>query len=434
MLTFLVLGTWVPQKSSFTEQFSSPRTSSFAYKVNSLHTAANILQITSPTLKTRAAVIKPTGEYRAFWFAFYDYDDFRKHHKNNASSFTSYFANVVKNGKKLGMNTIIVHVRPFGDAMYKSSYFPWSANISGRQGKSPGYDPLKIMVEEAHRQNMRIEAWINPYRVTKSSTNYKKLAKSNPARKWHSQKGKRRNVLSYGGQLYYNPAKAEVRKLIVNGVKEIVMNYDVDGIHMDDYFYPSFSASNVSKAFDAPEYKKSKERKQGKSISSFRRTQVNLLVKQIHAAVKAINPDVTFGISPAGSPSDLSSNYQHYVDYRTWLRSSSYIDYICPQIYWGFKHSYAKFDTYTGKWVSAARNSRVKLYIGIAVYKAGHNVGSNSRERKEWRSDTNVLKKQIAYGRKRKVDGFAFFDYSDLVSRTSSKAVKKMRKELKKKN
>ena len=137
------------------------------------------------------------------------------------------------------MNSIIVHVRPCGDGMYKSKYVPWSKCISGKQGKNPGYDPLKIMTQVAHANGMKIEAWINPYRVASGSTNYKKLSTKNPARKWHNKKKTRRNVLAYKGSLYYNPAKAQVRNLIVNGVKEIVENYDVDGIHMDCLLYTS---------------------------------------------------------------------------------------------------------------------------------------------------------------------------------------------------
>ncbi|MDD7209105.1 MAG: family 10 glycosylhydrolase [Lachnospiraceae bacterium] len=371
-------------------------------------------------------------EYKAFWFSFYDYEDYLSRYKTpSATTFKSYFKKVVKKGKSLGMNRIIVQVRPFSDAMYKSKYFPWSKYISGKQGRSPGFDPLAIMVSTAHKQNMKIEAWINPYRVTTGSVNYKKLAKKNPARKWSQSKKTRRNVLSYGGSLYYNPAKPEVRKMIVNGVKEIVQNYEVDGIHMDDYFYPSFSKRNVNKAFDAKEYKASSMKKSGKSIVTFRRRQVNTLVKQIHAAVKSINPNVTFGISPAGNIDNLTSKYSYYVDINRWLNSTKYVDYICPQIYWGFKHPTAKFDKVTDRWVKAAKSGKVKLYIGIAVYRAGHNIGSGKAEKKEWKKDSNVLKKQVLYARSKKCDGFAFFDYQDLVSPVSKKAVEKLRTVLK---
>ena len=376
----------------------------------------------------RVSAATSNKEYRAFWFSFYDYEDYRsKNTIRNATTFQNYFTKVVKNGKSLGMNTIIVQVRPFGDALYQSSYFPWSEVISGKQGVNPGFDPLAIMVSVAHSNGLRIEAWINPYRVTSSSTNYNKLSPKNQARKWHNKKSTKRNVLSYNGKLYYNPSKAAVRKLIVNGVKEIVTNYNVDGIHMDDYFYPSFSKANVKKAFDAKEYKASSLKKQGKSITYYRRTQVNLLVKQIHDAVKAIKPSATFGISPAGVPSELLSSYAHYVDYRTWMRSTAYIDYICPQVYWGFYHVYSKYDVITDKWVAAAAGSPVKLYIGVAVYKVGYNVGTTSSEKKEWKKDSTILKRQVLYGRSKGVDGFAFFDYSDLVRKNARSAVQNLK-------
>ena len=373
-----------------------------------------------------------TDEYKAFWFSYYDYTAYRaKYKKRNATTFKKYFTQAVKKGKSLGMNCIIVHVRPFGDAMYKSKYFPWSKCISGKQGKNPGYDPLKIMTQVAHANGMKIEAWINPYRVASGSTNYKKLSTKNPARKWHNKKKTRRNVLAYKGSLYYNPAKAQVRNLIVNGVKEIVENYDVDGIHMDDYFYPAFSSSNVNSAFDAKEYIASTMAKGKQNIVSFRREQVNMLVKAIHSAVKSIDPSVTFGISPAGNIDNLTSRYSYYVDINKWLNSSDYVDYICPQIYWGFKHPYAKFDRVTNRWMNAAKSKKVKVYIGIAVYRAGHNIGAGSAERREWRSDANILKKQVQYARKKGCDGFAFFDYQDLKSKKSAKAVKQLKKVLK---
>lgn len=373
-----------------------------------------------------------TDEYKAFWFSYYDYTAYRaKYKKRNATTFKKYFTQAVKKGKSLGMNCIIVHVRPFGDAMYKSKYFPWSKCISGKQGKNPGYDPLKIMTQVAHANGMKIEAWINPYRVASGSTNYKKLSTKNPARKWHNKKKTRRNVLAYKGSLYYNPAKAQVRNLIVNGVKEIVENYDVDGIHMDDYFYPAFSSSNVNSAFDAKEYRASTMAKGKQNIVSFRREQVNMLVKAIHRAVKSIDPSVTFGISPAGNIDNLTSRYSYYVDINKWLNSSDYVDYICPQIYWGFKHPYAKFDRVTNRWMNATKSKKVKVYIGIAVYRAGHNIGAGSAERREWRTDANILKKQVQYARKKGCDGFAFFDYQDLKSKKSAKAVKQLKKVLK---
>ena len=200
---------------------------------------------------------------------------------------------------------------------------------------------------------------------------------------------------------------------------------------MDDYFYPYFTKRNVKKAFDAKEYKKSSYKKKKKSIYTYRRAQINTLVKQMKKAVKSVDPNVTYGISPAGNIDNLTSKYSYYVDIYKWLNSTEYVDYICPQVYWGFKHPTAKFNKVTDRWIKAAKSKKVKLYIGIAVYRAGHNVGQNRAERKEWKSDTKVLKKQVQYARKNHVDGFAFFDYQDLKSKTSAKAVNQLKTVLK---
>lgn len=372
-------------------------------------------------------------EYRAVWFAYYDYDAFfKKYSKNNSTNFKKFFDKVLDNCKSKGFNHIIVHVRPFGDAIYKSSYFPTSACIARKQGASLSYDPLKIMVKEAHKKGLRIEAWINPYRVA-TNTNYSKLAKSNPARKWHNSKSAstRRNVLSYGGRLYFNPAKSAVRKLITNGVKEIVKNYDVDGIHMDDYFYPSFTSKNYKKAFDYKEYNASSEKKKGISIQSYRRKQVNTLVAGIRSAVKSIKPNVTFGISPAGEIGNLTSKYSYYVDIKKWCTSTKYVDYITPQIYWGFHHTFAKYDKILKQWISMTDQSKVKLYVGLPAYRMGYNTGSNSKEKKEFKT-TGTLAKMIRYARKKKVDGFTVFDYTDIVRSSGKKYINSMAKELKK--
>ena len=373
------------------------------------------------------AMAQGNQEYRAFWFSYYDYTDYLDRCGGaSADSFASYFNKVCVNGKKLGMNRVIAHVRPFADALYKSDYFPWSEYISGEQGVNPGFDPLKIMVSVAHKNGLKIEAWINPYRVA-YHTSFSRLSEKNPARIWHNTEGKKRNVLVYDGAIYFNPSKIDVRNLIVKGVREIVQKYDVDGIHMDDYFYPSFSSGNVSSSFDAYEYHKSPQKRKGVSIADYRRNMVNRLVRRVHRAVKSVRPGCTFGISPAGFIDNLTSPYQYYVDINTWLNSKEYVDYICPQIYWGFKHPAAQFDKMVRQWKVKARSGKVRLYLGIGVYKAGHDVGAGSAERTEWRYDNRILAKMVRYGRVRGVRGFAFFDYSDLISDTSRNAVKHLR-------
>lgn len=379
-------------------------------------------------VKTEAAV--SPSDYRAVWFSYYDFRSYlRSNPDNTPVNFSVYFNKVLDKCLSRGLNRIIVQVRPTSDALYRSAYFPTSEFIAGKQGEEISYDPLEIMVREAHQKGMKIEAWVNPYRVS-FNTDYTKLAKDNPARKWMESANEedKRKVLSYGGQLYYNPSSPEVRELIIKGVEEIVRNYDVDGIHMDDYFYPSFTSANYETAFDAPEYHASKEKQKGKSIKVYRRKQVNKLVKGIKAAVKSVKPDVVFGISPAGNIDRLNSKYSYYVNIKKWTNSTKFVDYIAPQIYWGFSHKTAGFGKMVDRWALMVDQSKVKLYIGLPAYKMGQaSLGTTAAERRELVSKKQ-LRKMLKYCIKKNTDGIIVFDYADL----DKPAVKKLGNYIKK--
>jgi len=287
-------------------------------------------------------------ERRAVLFSYIDLGDNGRALVRTESEFRSYISKCFTRVKKMNMNDVVVHVRPMSDAYYDSKYFPSSYYITGKQGKKMKYDPLKIMVQIAHSKGLKIEAWINPYRVTLNTTSYSSLSSDNPAKKWHNTAGKKRNVLAYNGQLFYNPSKSEVRKLIINGVKELVTNYDVDGVHMDDYFYPSLS--HYTTDFDAKEYENYRDNNGSSALGiiQWRRQNVNKLVKGIYNAIKAINENVQFGISPAGNIDNLTAANMYYVDIEKWTRNTGYVDYIAPQIYWDFdygQYSYSVFDT-----------------------------------------------------------------------------------------
>lgn len=369
--------------------------------------------------------------YKAVWLSYLEFNGYRKSVKNNnESNFRKFYEHILQRIKILGFNRIIVQVRPFGDALYPSKYFPWAACISGKQGKNPGYDPLKIMTEMSHKEGIFIEAWINPYRIS-TGNSIQNLSKTNPARKWFSSQNTKRNVLSYEGNLYYNPSSENVRNLIIQGVQEIVQNYDVDGIHMDDYFYPEFTKDNVSTEFDAPEYQQQisqssnnsssgdsfttsdSENKQSLSLENWRRDNVNQLVSGIYAAIKNIDINVTFGISPAGNLDNLRSDLEYYVDVDTWIKQSGYVDYLIPQIYWGFTNKVAPFDEMVDEWASLMKNSPVKLYIGLQLYRMGSKEPSQS-DIKELQEAT-VIQKELSYLKKQtKVEGYCFFSYQYL--------------------
>ncbi len=366
-------------------------------------------------------------ELRAVWIAYLDF----KTTGYTKEEFQTQIETMFNEVCAMNLNAVIVHVRPFGDAMYPSSYFPWSRYVSGTQGKDPGFDPLKIMVEEAHARGLEFHAWLNPYRITSSSTDVNDLSADNPARIYRTDKDKSndRNVLTYSGKLYYNPSSKEVQALIVNGIREIVKNYDVDGIHFDDYFYPALG-KNFTSNFDAPEYETYKKQQIAKneaylSIADWRRENVNELVRSVYAAVKEINPEVVFGISPGGFMDALKADDKYYVDFETWLGHDGYIDYLCPQLYWSNDHTVYPFNDILNRFIDAAVNPDVKLYVGIAAYKAGIQTEGTA-----WYKDANVLRNMIRYARNTdRVDGFMLYSYKYLISKRNYAAIKNLLKE-----
>lgn len=368
--------------------------------------------------------VASSSEVRAMWISFLEFDE--RSDSFTESAFRSFIDTMYDNCVNLNMNTVIVHVRPFSDAFYPSSYYPWSSYISGVQGRNPGYDPLEYMVEAAHKRGLQFHAWINPYRVL-NDTDMSKVSSSNPASKWlkSSSSAKRRNVLTFDGKVYLNPAKPAVQKLIINGVKEIVENYDVDGIHFDDYFYPSLG-EHYATNFDYTEYKSYVSKcidagKTAQSIVLWRRNNVNKLVKKVYAAIKDIDSSVVFGISPAGNINNLYLDSGYYVDVKTWMSSNQYIDYICPQIYWTFTNSVCPYTETVNKWLSYKTSDTVDMYIGIGVYRAGSSVEP------EWANSNDVLKRQINVARNTKeVDGFYFFRYNSFYSSITQTEVKNL--------
>ncbi len=313
-----------------------------------------------------------------------------------------------------GFNTVFVHVRPFCDSFYKSTIFPWSAYLTGEQGKDPGFDPLQIMIEKAREKNLKIHAWINPYRIS-LITDTAKLAENNPARVWLEEDVYTRRILTPTG-LYFNPASEEARKLIVDGVKEILENYSVDGIHFDDYFYPQ-----PDTYIDETEYNVYKKKGGEMSQEEWRKNNVNLLIKEIYTAVKSINQDVLFGISPAGNL-DLNENTL-FADVKSWGSIKGYVDYLCPQLYFGFENKTCPFEKTADEWYELVSDGSVNLYAGLAAYKCGDEAEG------EWAEHDDILARQIDYIRKiGKYNGFVMFSYSSMFSESAIR--KNMTKEL----
>ncbi len=375
-----------------------------------------------------------SGEMRAVWISFLEY----KEKGYTQAKWQKFVNKTLDDCKAKGFNTVVMHVRPFSDAIYPSQYYPWSRYASGKIGKNPGFDPLAYAVTAAHKRGLAFHAWINPYRVTKDTTKTSALAKGSKIYKWATSKkaSKRRNVLKFNGQLYLNPASKEVRNLVTNGVMEIVKRYNVDGIHFDDYFYPNLG-TGYRKNFDAKEYKAYVKRCKKKGISAssivtWRRNNVSKLLKQIHTKIGKIDKDCVFGISPAGNLTNLYAKTNYYADVKKWMASDKYIDYICPQIYWSFKQSICPYQQTVDKWCAIQRHPNVKIYIGIAGYRAG----ISAREARavtdpSWSKSNTILKRQVQYLRNKNCNGFFLFSYQDLNRATARKEMQNLRSILK---
>lgn len=351
------------------------------------------------------------AEMRGVWFAYVNYRDVIT--GNTKAQFAANMDKIFSNIAGSGFNTVFAQVRPFGDALYDSAYFPWSRYLTGTEGKNPGYDPLEIMCQLADRHGLRIEAWINPYRVR---TDARPLSADNPARKWIEAGDSA--ALKWGDGIYYNPGNEKARNLIVNGVREIVENYEVDGIHFDDYFYPT---TNMS--FDAATYKASGSKL---TQANWRRENVNILIRQVYAAVKEANPDCAFGISPQGN---MENNYDgQFIDCAKWLSEEGYVDYIMPQIYYGFQNGKNPFAATVQKWNDLIKNNHTKLYIGIGAYKLGaEDVWAGEQGKREWINTSNLLARMVETARKAEnYGGVALYNYDSLFLKPSAQTQKEV--------
>ena len=365
-----------------------------------------------------------SGEMRGVWVSYLDWNGWAKDEAGYKKAMDQTLDLCVQKG----LNAVFLQVRPDGDAMYPSQYFPWSKFASGKQGKNPGYDPLAYAVQAAHQRGLQLHAWINPYRITGYLNRYSDLCASNPAITWakDGDSSNDRWVLCQNGEYYYNPAIPQVRQLIIDGVKEIVTNYEVDGIHFDDYFYPNLDDSKAETWFDYPEYQASGT---SLSVAAWRRNNVNELVRGVYSAVKSIRPQALFGISPEGYLQNLRKDTRQFTDVDAWMTQSGYVDYLMPQIYWGFEAKqngqaagYA-FANCLNEWVTLKKKGNVKLYVGLALYKTGTDA-VDGNEVPEWQRYHDIMKREVQAGRATgQVSGYCFYDLSSLTRAAAAEEV-----------
>ena len=344
---------------------------------------------------------QPTYEFRGVWIATVNNMDWPPKNNFNVDSQKADYIRQLDMHKLNGMNAVIVQVRPAADAFYPSPFEPWSHWLTGVQGipPKPYYEPLQFMIEEAHKRGFEFHAWCNPYRADYSIGN----ASIAPN---HISKLYPEWFLKYGNELFFDPANKEAQQWVINVVKDIVARYDIDAIHMDDYFYPY---RIPGKEFpDSVSYRKYSA---GKKKDDWRRSNVNYIIQQINKVIKQKKAWCKFGISPFGvwrnkdkDPRGSATragqtNYDDlYADVLFWLKNK-WIDYVAPQIYWEFTQPNAPYGVLLDWWNKHSYGRH--CYIGLGVYKAGTSVA--------WR-DSTLLPRQIdSLREKRNVQGAIFF-------------------------
>lgn len=391
-----------------------PQTADTVYGVET-PSSTQALAVGDTVFQQVAAVTASSGqsqsqqqEMRGIWLSYINMQPMMK--GKSKAQFTQNINAAFKNISDFGFNTVFVQVRPFGDAVYKSQYFPWSYTITGVEGQDPGYDPLAIMCDMADQYGLRIEAWVNPYRI-RTAGNNNALSSDNMARKWRAAGNDA--VLEWNGGTYYNPGSASARQLIVNGAKELVERYNVDGVHFDDYFYPT-----TDMAFDQATYKAS-----GSKLSQddWRRENVNQLVREVYAAIKAADANCVFGISPQGS---MKNNYNtQFIDVEKWLSNTGYVDYILPQIYYGYQNDTLPYAQTVQEWNNMIKVDGIDLYVGLAAYKIGQEDQWAGKGKNEWVNASGILANMVSTAREQSnYGGCAIYSYDSIFS-TNTKQV-----------
>lgn len=361
-------------------------------------------------------------EMRGVWISTVSNIDFPSKQTTDSKQLKKELTEIFDHCKEMGFNSVFFQVRPAGDAFYHSDIYPWSKYLTGTQGVAPdnGFDPLSFAVEEAHKRGIELHAWINPYRITTSAEDNECLADSNPA-KMHSELV----LQDADGKMYYNPGHPDAIQLIIDGAMEIIKNYDVDGLHMDDYFYPE---SNFNDDDTYALYNKGYDNK-----NEWRRAMVNQLVRSLDTAIHKEKPNIAFGISPRGiwaNESDMPDGSKTrgggsyntvFADSKAWV-DNEWVDYIIPQIYWNIGYEAADYKVLCDWWSDVVAGTDVKLYIGEGAYRT---ISSTAPEW-EGESGINEMKRHIQLGRDNKnISGYCMFTYNTFLNNTELSALMK---------
>lgn len=335
-------------------------------------------------------------EKRAVFLSYIEFNQYVKDKEENESK--KNITKILDNLKNNKFNMLIVQVRPFADAIYDSKIFPISDTVKVYD-KNPNYNILEFIIDEANKRNIEVHAWINPYRIS-NSTDASVLGNSSIIAEFISTN---KASIVEGKGIYFNPASDEVNKLIISGVTELVQNYKIDGVHFDDYFYPDYD-------IDLSNYKEYLEKGGTLSIEDYRYNVILNLIKNVYSTIKEIDEEIEFGISPEGN---IENNYnKHFLNVEELLKNEGYIDYIMPQIYFGFENSVKPFLETINEWNNLIKVDSIKLIPALAFYKVGSYDKYAKEGSNEWIENDNIIMRQIIESRKfSNYAGFSLFRY-----------------------
>lgn len=304
---------------------------------------------------------------------------------------------MVTNLKENDFNGIILQVRAFSDAIYDSKIFSPSLKIVDDENDKLNLDILDYFIKKSHENNIKLIAWINPYRI-RNTKDLTSISENNVVYKYLNTT----NIEINDNGIYFNPASEEVLNLILEGVEEVVKNYDIDGILYDDYFYPS-------KTIDLDNYNLYKENGGKKTLDEFRRNNINRLISTTYEKIKSIKNDVLFGISPSGN---INNNYNdEYLDINYCIENNL-IDFIMPQIYYGFNNESMPFKNTIDTWSNLVKDTNINFYVALALYKSGTKDTYAKSGNNEWIENSDIITKQIVVSRNSyNYKGFSIFRY-----------------------
>jgi uncharacterized lipoprotein YddW (UPF0748 family) len=313
-----------------------------------------------------ACALTAQAEFRGAWISTVHNLDWPSKKGLSAAQQKAELIRILDSAESLGLTDIFFQVRPEGDALYRSSLEPWSRFLTGTQGEDPGYDPLAFCISEAGKRDIRVHAWLNPYRASVKAG--APLATNHMARRYKS------HAYKVGSVVCMDPGAREVQDHVVKVVADLARRYPVAGIHFDDYFYPYPS---VGKLPDGKTYERYRSGGGDLSLGDWRRDNVNRLIARSSQAAKEARPGIVFGVSPfgiytKGQPSTVKAGLDQlneiYADPLKWMRSG-WVDYIAPQLYWKDRSDQC-FTELLKWWRSPSVNPRgVPVYPGIAAYR-----------------------------------------------------------------